>query len=242
MGPTPEHRAVDVHDATSETRAGVANAGATPGDNKPITNRAAPARPHRDDRTGSPRMKTAAADMRRRCAESSSCKAVAVLTSVPTQTDATSSFPISGCVAVRPNPAPMTCTIAESLHPDRSQAPECLPQSARATRRSGHHRNRAKPSRRIRLVRSRTVVQREPPRRRRAHDDSVKLKLDRHDIYNRGDKIERALHTMMDEAVRHCDTVADWFLSRGTSYPAPSARPMSWCRLRDAVLARIAFA
>ena len=30
---------------------------------------------------------------------------------------------------------------------------------------------------------------------------SVKLKLDLHDIYNRGDEIERALQSIMDEAV-----------------------------------------
>jgi dsDNA-specific endonuclease/ATPase MutS2 len=33
------------------------------------------------------------------------------------------------------------------------------------------------------------------------HDGSVKLKLDRHDIYNRGDEIERALRAIIDEAV-----------------------------------------
>jgi dsDNA-specific endonuclease/ATPase MutS2 len=33
------------------------------------------------------------------------------------------------------------------------------------------------------------------------HDRSVKLKLDLHDIYNRGDDIERALHSIIDEAV-----------------------------------------
>ena len=35
----------------------------------------------------------------------------------------------------------------------------------------------------------------------RAHDGPVKLKLDLHDIYNRGDEIERALRSIMDEAV-----------------------------------------
>jgi dsDNA-specific endonuclease/ATPase MutS2 len=34
-----------------------------------------------------------------------------------------------------------------------------------------------------------------------AHDGSVKLKLDLHDVYNRGDEIERALRSIMDEAV-----------------------------------------
>jgi dsDNA-specific endonuclease/ATPase MutS2 len=34
-----------------------------------------------------------------------------------------------------------------------------------------------------------------------AHDESVKLKLDLHDIYNRGDEIERALRSIIDEAV-----------------------------------------
>ena len=33
------------------------------------------------------------------------------------------------------------------------------------------------------------------------HDEPVKLKLDLHDIYNRGDEIERALHAIIDEAV-----------------------------------------
>ena len=33
------------------------------------------------------------------------------------------------------------------------------------------------------------------------HDGSVKLKLDLHDIYNRGDEIERALRSIIDEAV-----------------------------------------
>jgi DNA-nicking Smr family endonuclease len=32
-------------------------------------------------------------------------------------------------------------------------------------------------------------------------DDHVKLKLDLHDIYNQGDEIERALRTVIDEAV-----------------------------------------
>src|SRR6266576_3127299 len=34
-----------------------------------------------------------------------------------------------------------------------------------------------------------------------AHDGPVKLKLDLHDIYNRGDEIECALRSIMDEAV-----------------------------------------
>jgi len=33
------------------------------------------------------------------------------------------------------------------------------------------------------------------------HDDCVKLKLDLHDIYNRGEDIERALLAVIDEAV-----------------------------------------
>ena len=33
------------------------------------------------------------------------------------------------------------------------------------------------------------------------HDDLVKLKLDLHDIYNRGDEIERALTSVIEEAV-----------------------------------------
>lgn len=33
-----------------------------------------------------------------------------------------------------------------------------------------------------------------------ADHDRVKLKLDLHDIYNRGDEIERALHALFDEA------------------------------------------
>ena len=32
-------------------------------------------------------------------------------------------------------------------------------------------------------------------------DEPVKLKLDLHDIYNRGDEIERALRSIIDEAV-----------------------------------------
>jgi dsDNA-specific endonuclease/ATPase MutS2 len=35
----------------------------------------------------------------------------------------------------------------------------------------------------------------------RVDDGQVKLKLDLHDIYNRGDEIERALQAIMDEAV-----------------------------------------
>lgn len=34
------------------------------------------------------------------------------------------------------------------------------------------------------------------------HSGGVKLKLDLHDIYNRGDAIERALREVIDEAVR----------------------------------------
>jgi len=34
-----------------------------------------------------------------------------------------------------------------------------------------------------------------------SHDDLVKLKLDLHDVYNRGDEIERALRSIIDEAV-----------------------------------------
>ena len=33
------------------------------------------------------------------------------------------------------------------------------------------------------------------------HDSSVKLKLDLHDIYDRGDDIDRALRSIMDEAI-----------------------------------------
>jgi dsDNA-specific endonuclease/ATPase MutS2 len=33
------------------------------------------------------------------------------------------------------------------------------------------------------------------------HDGLVKLKLDLHDIYNRGDEIERALRGIIDEAI-----------------------------------------
>lgn len=32
-------------------------------------------------------------------------------------------------------------------------------------------------------------------------DDLVKLKLDLHDVYNRGDEIQRALRSIIDEAV-----------------------------------------
>jgi DNA-nicking Smr family endonuclease len=35
---------------------------------------------------------------------------------------------------------------------------------------------------------------------RSRHGDRVKLKLDLHDIYNRGDEIERALNAIIDEA------------------------------------------
>jgi DNA-nicking Smr family endonuclease len=38
------------------------------------------------------------------------------------------------------------------------------------------------------------------PRCRGRHDDCVKLKLDLHDIYNRGEDIERALLAIIDEA------------------------------------------
>ena len=34
-----------------------------------------------------------------------------------------------------------------------------------------------------------------------AHNGGVKLKLDLHDIYNRGDEIERALRSIIDEAI-----------------------------------------
>lgn len=37
---------------------------------------------------------------------------------------------------------------------------------------------------------------------RRCHRGRVKLKLDLHDIYNRGDEIEDALRRIIDEAVR----------------------------------------
>jgi DNA-nicking Smr family endonuclease len=37
---------------------------------------------------------------------------------------------------------------------------------------------------------------------RRSGDSYVKLTLDLHDIYNRGRDIDRALHDIMDEAVR----------------------------------------
>jgi dsDNA-specific endonuclease/ATPase MutS2 len=33
------------------------------------------------------------------------------------------------------------------------------------------------------------------------HDDWVKLKLDLHEVYNRGEEIERALRAIIDEAV-----------------------------------------
>lgn len=35
----------------------------------------------------------------------------------------------------------------------------------------------------------------------RVENDRVKLKLDLHDIYNRGDEIERALRSIIDEAI-----------------------------------------
>ena len=34
-----------------------------------------------------------------------------------------------------------------------------------------------------------------------SHDDLVKLTLDLHDVYNRGDEIERAFRSIIDEAV-----------------------------------------
>jgi hypothetical protein len=36
---------------------------------------------------------------------------------------------------------------------------------------------------------------------RRGHDGPVKLKLDLHDIYNRGEEIDRALRGIIDEAI-----------------------------------------
>ena len=50
----------------------------------------------------------------------------------------------------------------------------------------------------------------------RAHDGPVKLKLDLHDIYNRGDEIERALRSIMDEAVAKKAPVVEIIPGKGS--------------------------
>jgi hypothetical protein len=57
----------------------------------------------------------------------------------------------------------------------------------------------------------------------------MKLKLDLHDIYNRGDEIERALHSIIDEAVTRRAPLAEIIIpskghERGRRYLA-AVRP-----------------
>ncbi len=48
------------------------------------------------------------------------------------------------------------------------------------------------------------------------HDGWVKLKLDLHDIYNRGDEIERALRGIIDEAVAKKAPLVEIIPGKGT--------------------------
>jgi DNA-nicking Smr family endonuclease len=45
---------------------------------------------------------------------------------------------------------------------------------------------------------------------------SVKLKLDLHDLYNRGDEIDRALRAVIDEAVRRKATLVEIIPGKGS--------------------------
>jgi dsDNA-specific endonuclease/ATPase MutS2 len=49
-----------------------------------------------------------------------------------------------------------------------------------------------------------------------AQDDGVKLKLDLHDIYNRGEEIERALQSIIDEAVAKKAPLVEIIPGKGT--------------------------
>jgi dsDNA-specific endonuclease/ATPase MutS2 len=49
-----------------------------------------------------------------------------------------------------------------------------------------------------------------------AHHEAVKLKLDLHDIYNRGDEIERALRGIIDEAVAKKAPLVEIIPGKGT--------------------------
>jgi dsDNA-specific endonuclease/ATPase MutS2 len=48
------------------------------------------------------------------------------------------------------------------------------------------------------------------------HDSRVKLKLDLHEIYNRGDEIERALQSIIDEAVAKKAPLVEIISGKGT--------------------------
>jgi DNA-nicking Smr family endonuclease len=48
------------------------------------------------------------------------------------------------------------------------------------------------------------------------HDSPVKLKLDLHEIYNRGDEIERALQSIIDEAVATKAPLVEIIPGKGT--------------------------
>ena len=50
----------------------------------------------------------------------------------------------------------------------------------------------------------------------RHHDGLVKLKLDLHDIYDRGDEIDRALRSIIDEAVAKKATLVEIVPGKGS--------------------------
>src|SRR5580698_351129 len=54
------------------------------------------------------------------------------------------------------------------------------------------------------------------PRPEGGHDGSVKLKLDLHDIYNRGGDIDRALRAIIDEAVAKKAPLVEIIPGKGT--------------------------
>src|SRR6476620_3921196 len=75
-----------------------------------------------------------------------------------------------------------------SMHRDHTSDPDAHPGSSRHSRRRSRLRD-AESGRGLALSSS------------ALEDPVVKLKLDLHDIYNRGDEIERALRGIIDEAI-----------------------------------------
>ena len=60
------------------------------------------------------------------------------------------------------------------------------------------------------------IGERAPPSWRGVDPVSVRLKLDLHDLYNRGDEIDRALRAVIDEAVRKKATLVEIIPGKGS--------------------------
>ena len=109
--------------------------------------------------------------------------------------------------ARRTRPRPQTSHICHGAGPNVTSRPDLHRRRRQRLATAPVRRYRLPPRRKDRHL---------PQRARSAPVCAMKLKLDLHDVYNRGDDIERALHDVIEEAVRKRASVVEIIPGKGS--------------------------